>query len=205
MLDSNGLENLALPLRVGHVQPDQRLGQYPMSDCGAEDIAALLTQGDCLLGNSTRLVHVAEGQEGLGKRRLSLSKEEPRPDPLGQGEAFLGEYPPAARVAGSRVSPRLPELDDVDAEQVTCLFGNTPGALVVRDGLRVVAPLVVESPSVLIGGGLREWVLDLLGQREAAVGVSPSPGELAGGCERQGGEARRGGLLALVPETGHLL
>src|SRR5499427_11044684 len=159
-----------------------------MSDRGAEDIVALLTQGDGFPGNSTRLVHLAEGQEGLGKGRLSLSKEEPCPDPLGQGEAFLDEHPPAARVAGSRVSPRLPKLDDVDAEQVICLLGNPPGALVVGDRLRVVAPLVVESSSVLIGGSLREWVLDLLGQREAAVGVSESPVEFAGGCERQGGE-----------------
>src|SRR5262252_9491057 len=103
------------------------------------------------------------------------------------------------------MSPRLPELDDVDAKRVTRLFGNTPGALVVRDRPRVFAPLVVECPSVLIGGGLREWILDLLGQREAAVGVRQSPVEFAGGCEGQGGEARRGGLLALVSEPGHLL
>src|SRR5262245_1474720 len=137
-----------------------------MSDRGAEDIAALLTQGDGFPGNSARLVQLAEGQEGLGKRRLPLSKDEPRADPFGQGETFLGERPPAARVAGSRVSPRLPELDDVDAKRIICLFGNTPGGLVVHDRPRVFAPLVVESPSVLIGGGLREWVLDLLGQRE---------------------------------------
>src|SRR5215468_2293518 len=103
------------------------------------------------------------------------------------------------------MSPRLPELDDVNAKEITRLFGNTPGAFVVRDRPRVFAPLVVESPSVLISGGLREWVLYLLGQREATVGVRQSPVEFAGGCERQGSEARRGGLLALVPEPGHLL
>src|SRR5215471_16597325 len=145
-----------------------------MSDRGAEDIAALLTQGDGFPGHSRRLVHLAKGQEGLGKGRLSLSQEEPRADPFGQGETFLGERPPAARVADSRMSPRLPELDDVDAKQVTRLFGNAPGALVVRDRPCVFAALVVEGPSVLIGGGLREWVLDLLGQRESAVGVSES-------------------------------
>ena len=80
------------------------------------------------------------------------------------------------------MSPRLPELDDVDAKQITSLFGHTPGGFVVRDRPRVFAPLVVESPSVLIGGGLREWVLDLLGQPEAAVCVSQSPSEFASSC-----------------------
>src|SRR5262245_59772010 len=125
-----------------------------MSDGGAEAIAALLTEGDGFPGYSARFVVLGQGQEGFGKGCLPLGQDESRADLLRQREAFLGEHPPAARVAGSRVSPRLPELDDVDAEQVARLFSHAPRTFVVDDRLRVVAPLVVERPSVLIGGGL---------------------------------------------------
>lgn len=115
---SNGLQKLALPLRVRRMQPAQRLGQGSMSEGGAEPIAALLTQEDRFPRDSARLFKLAQGQEGFGKGHFPVSKDEPRADPLGQGEALLGEGPRAIRVAGSRVGPRLPELDDVDAEQV---------------------------------------------------------------------------------------
>ena len=54
-----------------------------MSDGGAQDIAALLAQGDGFPGDTARLVPLAQGQEGFGKGRLSLSKDEPRADPFG--------------------------------------------------------------------------------------------------------------------------
>lgn len=176
-----------------------------MSHGGAESITALLTQRDCFAADSARLVHLAQNQEGFGEGRLPLSKDELRADPFGQREALLDERSPAARVPGPRVSPRLPELHDVDAEQVARTLGNTPRALVVGDRARAFAPLVVETSSVLIGGSLREGVLDLLGQLDTAVGVGQGPVELAGRCEEQGGEARCRRLLALVPEPGHLL
>src|SRR5262245_43714352 len=71
---SDGVQNLALPLRVRLTQPHQRLGQCPMSEGGAEDITALLTQGDGFPGDTARLVQLAQGQEGLGEGRLSLGK-----------------------------------------------------------------------------------------------------------------------------------
>src|SRR5262249_60791292 len=142
---------------------------------------ASLPGGSGSPGASARAARPAQAREALAKGCFPLGKAESRADLLGKGEAFLGEHPPTARVEGSRVSPRLPELDDVDAEQVARLFRNAPRALVVGDRLRVVAPLVMERPSVLIGGRLRERVLDLLGQGEAAVDINPGSVEFASG------------------------
>src|SRR5262245_43064931 len=80
-LDWNGVQNRALPRRVGRTQPAQRLGQCSMSDGGAEDIAALLTERDGFPGDSARLVQLAQDQEGFGKGGLPLGKDESRADP----------------------------------------------------------------------------------------------------------------------------
>src|SRR5262249_59176577 len=62
-VDSDGLLDLLLPPGVSRAQPDQRFGEGSMRESDAEPIAALLAQDDRFLGDSARLVELAQRQE----------------------------------------------------------------------------------------------------------------------------------------------
>ena len=111
-----------------------------------ERLISVLGQPDRLLTDGRRLVELSAGQQTSSQIGLGQAQRKRRPQPSGQGHALLEQIAAAGDVPRTGVRPTLVVFHGIDPEEVARPLRQTQRGLVVRDGLRRRAVLLVSEP-----------------------------------------------------------